>query len=124
MYRACVIVLSDREYTGEEQDSIGRQLESYIKSKKFEVIVYKIMPEVKNIYKDFMLKCCDNYCLDLVVTIGNKELSEEVAKEISSEENPVLNSYIRKNTILKNIKEENLSLDIELKELVESIKRV
>ncbi len=124
MYRACVIVLSDREYTGEEQDSIGRQLESYIKGKKFEVIVYKIMPEVKNIYKDFMLKCCDNYCLDLVVTIGNKELSEEVAKEISSEENPVLNSYIRKNTILKNIKEENLSLDIELKELVESIKRV
>ena len=29
MYRACVVVLSDREYTGEEQDSVGRKLESY-----------------------------------------------------------------------------------------------
>ena len=124
MYRACVIVLSDREYTGEEQDSIGRQLENYIKSEKFEVIVYKIIPEVKYIYKDFILKCCDNYCLDLVVTIGNKELSEEVAKEISNGENKSLNSYIRKNTILKNLKEENLALDIELKELVKSIKGV
>ena len=124
MYRACVIVLSDREYTGEEQDSVGRKLESYIKNNNFEVIVYKIIPEVKSIYKDFIVKCCDNYCVDLVVTIGNKELSEEVVKEISNDENKKLNSYKRKATILKNLKEENLSVDNELKELVESIKGV
>lgn len=124
MYRACVIVLSDREYTGEEQDSVGRKLESYIKNNNFEVIVYKIIPEVKSIYKDFIVKCCDNYCVDLVVTIGNKELSEEVVKEISNDENKKLNSYKRKATILKSLKEESLSMDKELKELVESIKGV
>lgn len=124
MYRACVVVLSDREYTGEEQDSVGRKLESYIKNNKIEVIVYKIIPEVKSIYKDFIIKCCDNYCVDLVVTIGNKGLAEEVAEEISNDENKKLNSYRRKATILKNLKEENLSVDNELKELVESIKGV
>ena len=124
MYRACVVVLSDREYTGEEQDSVGRKLESYIKNNKIEVIVYKIIPEVKSIYKDFIIKCCDNYCVDLVVTIGNKGLAEEVAEEISNDEKKKLNSYRRKATILKNLKEENLSVDNELKELVESIKGV
>lgn len=124
MYRACVVVLSDREYTGEEQDSVGRKLESYIKNNKIEVIVYKIIPEVKSIYKDFIIKCCDNYCVDLVVTIGNKGLAEEVAEEISNDENKKLNSYRRKATILKNLKKENLSVDNELKELVESIKGV
>ena len=124
MYRARVSVLNDREYTGEEQDSVGRKLESYIKDNNFEVIVYKIIPEVKSIYKDFIVKCCDNYCVDLVVTIGNRDLSEEVVKEVSNDENKNLNSYKRKGTILKNLKEDNLLIDKELKGLVESIKGV
>lgn len=124
MYKACVIVLSNREYTGEEEDSAGRKLEKYIEENNFEILVYKIIPEVKNIYKEFLVKCCDNYCVDIVITIGNKCLSEETAKEINEEVNIELNSYRRKKTIIKNF-EENISREeIELEKLVEGIKRL
>ena len=42
MYKACIIVLNDREYTGEEEDSEGRKLKKLL-SYKFNIISYKIM---------------------------------------------------------------------------------
>jgi len=124
MYRACIIVLSDREYTGEQEDSFGRKLEEYMKNNNFDIIVYKIIPEVKSIYRDFMIKCCDNYSVDLVVTIGNVDLSEEVAKEISNEEDVILSCYRRKKTIIKNIKENSDSINVKLEEIVQSVEEV
>jgi len=95
-----------------------------MKNNNFDIIVYKIIPEVKSIYRDFMIKCCDNYSVDLVVTIGNVDLSEEVAKEISNEEDVILSCYRRKKTIIKNIKENSDSINVKLEEIVQSVEEV
>ena len=123
MYKACVIVLSDREYTGEEGDSEGRKLEKYLKDNNFEILVYKIIPEVEEIYRDFLIKCCDDYCVDLVVTVGNRQLSEMIAKDIV-EENSHVNNYRRKKTLIKNLDENNVEENFRLEGLLESIKKL
>lgn len=125
MYKACVIVLSNREYTGEEEDNEGRKIEEYIKENDFEILVYKIIPEVEAIYKDFLVKCCDDYCVNLVVTVGNRELSEQIVEDIAEEKNSMLRSYRRKNTVIKNFEENVLKEDIniQLGKLIEGAKK-
>ncbi|SFU76860.1 hypothetical protein SAMN04487886_11463 [Clostridium sp. DSM 8431] len=123
MYKACIIVLNDREYTGEEEDSEGRKLKKLL-SYKFNIISYKIMPEVDEIYKDFLLKCCDDYCVELVITLGNKVLADLVTKEIKEEDYPEFNGFRRRATLIKNLDEISTGTSINIKKLIEVIEKV
>lgn len=122
MKRACIIILSDREYTGEEEDNKGKELVKYLENNKFEILVYKIIPEIEEIYKEFLMKCCDNYCVEFVVTVGNKKLSEVVANDIKDNFMENDKVYIRKKTFIKNLKD-NFN-DTEIKELMSFIQRM
>lgn len=124
MYKACIVILNDREYTGEEKDSVGRKIEDYIKRNNFDILLYKIMPEVKSIYKEFLIKCCDEYGVDFLITIGSKCLSEEVIQEVVERRDAKLDIGIRKKTIIKNCKESVTEKDIELVGVVENIKKL
>lgn len=123
MYKACIIILSDREYTGEEEDSEGRKLEKLL-SRRFNIIVYKIVPEVGDIYKDFLLKCCDNYGVELVFTLGNKMLADSVAREIKEEECGDIYGFRRKKTLIKNLESISTGITPNIEMLIEAIKKI
>jgi hypothetical protein len=82
MYKACVVVISDKEYTGEEEHISGKVVEDYLKENKFEITVNSIVPETKEIIKRFLIKCCDEYKVDLIITIGKLSLTKELNREI------------------------------------------
>ena len=38
MYRACIIVMSDKQYTGEEEDLTSDKIIEYLKKENFDII--------------------------------------------------------------------------------------
>ena len=83
MYKACIIFVSDKVYTGEEEDYTGKDIANYLKKNKFDISVYTILPQVKDIFDRFLVKCCDEYKVDIVLVIGAEELSNTVIDEVS-----------------------------------------
>ena len=82
MYKVCVIVIDDKGYTGEEEDINGKLVEEYLKKNKFNIAAYSIVPEKKEIFKRLLIKCCDEYEVDLIITLGNISIANEVSKDI------------------------------------------
>jgi len=114
MYKVCVIVISDKGYTGEEEDINGKTVEDYFKKNKFNIAVYSIVPETKEILKRFLIKCCDEYEVDLIITLGKISIANEVNKDIEDRDDlpkysfkyrDGSNSYfaIRGNTVIVNL---------------------
>lgn len=86
MYRACIIVMSDKQYTGEEEDLTSDKIIEYLKKENFDIVVHNIIPEVNEIVKRALVKCCDEYEADLVVLIGTKKLADEARYEVEDKE--------------------------------------
>ena len=82
MYKVCVIVINDKGYTGEEEDISGKLVEDYLKKNKFNIAVYSIVPEKKEIIKRFLIKCCDEYEVDLIITLGKISIANDVNRDI------------------------------------------
>lgn len=82
MYKVCVIVINDKGYTGEEEDISGKLVEDYFKKNKFNIALYSIVPETKEIIKRILTKCCDEYGVDLIITLGKISLANEVSRDI------------------------------------------
>lgn len=83
MNKVCVIVINDKGYTGEEEDISGKLVEDYFKKNKFNIAVYSIIPEKKEIINRFLIKCCDEYEVDLIITLGNISIANEVSRDIA-----------------------------------------
>jgi hypothetical protein len=82
MYKACVIVISDKGYTGEEEDIKGKCIVNYLGENDFDISAYTIVPEVKDIFKRILAKCCDEYRVELVVVVDSSNLAREVYEEV------------------------------------------
>lgn len=82
MYKACVIVISDKGYTGEEEDVLGKNITKFLRENKFDIAAYTIVPEIKDIFKRFLVKCCDEYGVELVVAVNSNNLVREVDDEV------------------------------------------
>jgi len=82
MYKVCIIVISDKGYTGEEEDMDGKLIESYLKDNKFNIALHSIVPEKREILKKLLIKCCDEYRVDLIITIGSISIARKVNKGI------------------------------------------
>ena len=82
MYKVCVIVINDKGYTGEEEDISGKLVEEYLKKNKFNIAAYSIVPEKKEIFKRVLIKCCDEYEVDLIITLGEISIANEVSRDI------------------------------------------
>ena len=70
MYKASVITISDKTFTGEREDTSGQYITNYLKEKDFEIVSYTIIPETDEIMRRNLIKCCDVYKVDLLITIG------------------------------------------------------
>lgn len=124
MYRACVIVISDKGYTGEEEDINGKCIVEYLGKNKFDISTYTIVPEVRDIFKRILSKCCDEYRVELVVVVDSNNLAKKVYDEIdegissiNSETN--LNFKVRGKTLILNLESiEEIPTDI-IEKLIE-----
>lgn len=128
MYKACIIFVSDKVYTGEEEDYTGKDIANYLKKNKFDISVYTILPQVKDILDRFLVKCCDEYKVDIVLVIGAEELSNTVIDEVSEETMIIKMNYVplrrRKNTAIINFKEDININDIDIDILKDAIRRI
>ena len=128
MYKACIIFVSDKVYTGEEEDYTGKDIANYLKKNKFDISVYTKIPQVKDIFDRFLVKCCDEYKVDIVLVIGAEELSNTVIDEVSEETMIIKMNYVplrrRKNTAIINFKEDININDIDIDILKDAIRRI
>ena len=128
MYKACIIFVSDKVYTGEEEDYTGKDIANYLKKNKFDISVYTILPQVKDIFDRFLVKCCDEYKVDIVLVIGAEELSNTVIDEVSEETMIIKMNYVplrrRKNTAIINFIEDININDIDIDILKDAIRRI
>lgn len=131
MYKVGILVISDKGYTGEEEDTSGKLVEDYFKKNEFNIAVYSIVPEIKEIFKRFLIKCCDEYGVDLIITIGKISIANKVNREIEDRDDLEKYSFnytdgnisyfaIRGNTAIINFPYKVQTSDIPL----ETIKRV
>ncbi len=128
MYKACIIFVSDKVYTGEEDDYTGKNIANYLKKNKFDISAYTILPQVKDIFYRFLVKCCDEYKVDIVLVVGAEELSNTIIDEVSEEAMIIKMNYVplrrRKNTAIINFKEDININDIDIDILKDAIRRI
>lgn len=128
MYKACIIFVSDKVYTGEEDDYTGKNIANYLKKNKFDISVYTILPQVKDIFDRFLVKCCDEYKVDIVLVVGAEELANTIIDEVSEEAMNIKVNYVplrrRKNTAIINFKEDININDIDIDILKDAIRRI
>lgn len=128
MYKACIILINDKMYTGEDDDYTGKGIANYLKKNRFDISAYTILPQVKDIFDRFLVKCCDEYKVDLVLVIGQEEISNIVIDEVCEESMIVKmnNQPIRrrKNTAIVNLKEDIKVNNIDIDILKDAVRRI
>jgi molybdenum cofactor synthesis domain-containing protein len=101
MFKVAILTISDRSSRGEREDVSGEIIKKIVKEKLgFEIIVYEIIPDEKEIIKEKLLNFSENLKVDLVLTTGGTGFSErdvtpEATKEIIEKEAPGIAEVIR-----------------------------
>ncbi|MBE6051549.1 MAG: hypothetical protein E7214_13115 [Clostridium sp.] len=128
MYKACIILINDKVYTGEDEDYTGRDIANYLKENKFDISSYTILPKVKDIFYRFLVKCCDEYRVDLVLVIGGEDISNDTIDEVSEESMIVKMNNLpirrRKNTAIITLKDDTIINNIDIDILKDVAKRI
>lgn len=128
MYKACIILINDKVYTGEDEDYTGRDIANYLKENKFDISSYTILPKVKDIFYRFLVKCCDEYRVDLVLVIGGEDISNDTIDEVSEESMIVKMNNVpirrRKNTAIITLKDDTIINNIDIDILKDVAKRI
>lgn len=135
MYRACIIVMNDKEYTGEKEELSSEKVIELLKEKKFDVIVHNIVPEIEEIIKRFVKKCCDEYKANLVILIGSEKLSNKVKSQVENRGDVSKVQYeigdgkvryisARNKTIIINIPEKTNEMNLKLNSIIECMKNL
>lgn len=95
-----IITVSDKSSKGEREDKSGEAIKNILPKDKFEVILYKIIPDEKEIIKDTLVDFCDNGKVDLILTTGGtgfakRDITPEATKEVIEKEVPGISEAIR-----------------------------
>jgi molybdenum cofactor synthesis domain-containing protein len=75
VFRAGIIVASDKGSTGERADLSGKKIDSLLKEVGYEVCHYCIVPDEGEALQAAMKHCSDDLKLDLVLTTGGTGFS-------------------------------------------------
>ncbi len=74
MYKAGVLTVSDRCSSGQREDKSGRIIIDILKSYKYEIIIYEVIPDELEIIKEKLIHYSDDLRLDLICTTGGTGL--------------------------------------------------
>jgi molybdenum cofactor synthesis domain-containing protein len=75
IYRAAVITVSDKGSKGEREDTSGKLIKEILKSHKYKVVSYLILPDEQRLLENELKKLCDENLTDLILTTGGTGLS-------------------------------------------------
>ncbi|UCB53564.1 MAG: molybdenum cofactor biosynthesis protein, partial [Candidatus Zixiibacteriota bacterium] len=70
MIKVAVVTVSDKGFAGEREDESGRVLKELVKELPGEVSHYEIIPDEKAVIKKKLMRCCDQFKPDLILTTG------------------------------------------------------
>ena len=75
MYKAAVITVSDKGYSGQREDTGGPLLCKLLKDSGYEIIYTAIVPDEKEFIEQELIKATDNLNSDLILTTGGTGFS-------------------------------------------------
>ena len=103
MYKASVITVSDRAFSGIYEDKSGPAVAELLKSHGYEIISAMIIPDEKNEIKKTLLTQCEQG-IHLILTTGGtgfapRDITPEATKEITERETPGIAEYMRQKSM-------------------------
>lgn len=75
MYRAGILIMSDKGSRGEREDGSGQQIRDILAEKDFQFDYYEIIPDEKNIIIEKLIFASDVLKLDIILTSGGTGFS-------------------------------------------------
>lgn len=100
MYKAGILIMSDKGSRGEREDGSGQQIRSMLADCGFEFIYYEIIPDEKDIIIEKLIYACDHLKLDIIFTSGgtgfsSRDVTPEATMEVLHKVTPGIPEAIR-----------------------------
>lgn len=100
MYKAAILVLSDKGARGEREDLSGPAIEACLDKGKFQVIYRKILPDDQETIEAELLYICDQLAPDLLLTTGGtgfsrRDVTPEATRAVAQRLAPGIAEAIR-----------------------------
>lgn len=75
MFRAAILIASDKGSRGERQDTSGDVIQQYLSEKGYLLVERIIVPDERSIISQELIRLCDSCSCDLILTSGGTGLS-------------------------------------------------
>lgn len=75
MFRAAIVIASDKGSRGERQDISGDVIEKYLGDQGYTLVERLIVPDERQIISNALVRLCDEVSCDLILTSGGTGLS-------------------------------------------------
>lgn len=100
MYKAGIIIMSDKGSRGERQDGSGQQIRTMLAGSDFKFEYYDIIPDEKDIIVEKLIYASDELKLDVIFTSGgtgfsNRDITPEATLEVIDKLTPGIPEAIR-----------------------------
>ena len=100
MFRAGVIVASDKGSVGERKDKSGALILHHLKELGYEIVDYALIADEKELIKENLIRMADELKLDLIMTTGGtgfskRDVTPEATLEVIDKEAPGIAEAIR-----------------------------
>lgn len=94
-----VIIVSDRCSKGERKDLTGEKLLEYLRSQKYDIMDYMVIPDEKDLIKETLIKI-SNEKVNLIITSGGtgfakRDVTPEATKEVIEKEAAGIAEFMR-----------------------------
>ncbi len=101
-----ILTISDRSARGEREDRSGEVIAEIIRATGWEVAVYKIIPDAKDIIKAELMRMAEEERVNLVLTTGGtgvapQDLTPDATLEVITKEVPGLAEAMRSESLKK-----------------------
>lgn len=98
--KIAVITVSDKGYKGEREDTSGKYITQYFKGKGWEIAVYEIVPDEKDMIAEKLIGISDGEKANLVITTGGtgfslRDITPEATETVIEKKVPGLSEVIR-----------------------------
>lgn len=75
MFRAAILIASDKGSRGERQDTSGDVIQQYLSERGYSLIERIIVPDERSLISRELIRLCDDCTCDLILTSGGTGLS-------------------------------------------------
>lgn len=105
-FRAAILTVSDRGYTGLRTDASGPMLAGMLRQAGYEVVIQEILPDERAMLTGRMRAICDGHLADLLVTTGGtgfapRDITPEATLEIAERQAPGIAEAMRMGSLTK-----------------------